>query len=86
MQLVTELKVWQSGPALLLSVYRMTTGFPQNERYGLISQLRRATLPVPTNIAEGSQRWTIVAAKACEEISELSRIFHGLGKKVEAAK
>jgi len=56
MQRFTELKVWQRGHSLVLSVYRMTTGFPNTERYGLISQLRRAALSVPTNIAEGSKR------------------------------
>ena len=56
MQRFTELQVWQRGHSLVLSVYRMTTGFPQNERYGLTSQLRRAALSVPTNIAEGSKR------------------------------
>ncbi len=35
MQRFTELQVWQRGHSLVLSVYRMTTGFPQNERYGL---------------------------------------------------
>ena len=119
MQRFTELKVWQRGHALVLSVYRMTTGFPQNERYGLISQVRRAALSVPTNIAEGSKRLTgqeyarflniaeaslaeteyllmvsrdlgyitpIVAKKSLIEISELSRMLHGLRKKLEAAR
>src|SRR6266566_7509248 len=58
MQRFTELKVWQRGHALVLSIYRMTAGFPQAERYGLTSQLRRAALSVPTNIAEGSKRHT----------------------------
>ena len=56
MQRFTELKVWQRGHALVLNVYRMTVAFPNVERYGLISQLRRAALSVPTNIAEGSKR------------------------------
>jgi four helix bundle protein len=56
MQRFTELKVWQRGHALVLKVYRLTTGFPLAERYGLTSQLRRAILSVPTNIAEGSKR------------------------------
>ena len=56
MQRFTELKVWQRGHALVLKVCKLTTGFPLVERYGLTSQLRRAVLSVPTNIAEGSKR------------------------------
>ena len=56
MQRFTDIKVWQRGHALVLNVYRLTVGFPVAERYGLISQLRRAALSVPTNVAEGSKR------------------------------
>jgi four helix bundle protein len=56
LQRFTELKIWQQGHALVLKVYRLTTGFPLVERYGLTSQLRRAVLSIPTNIAEGSKR------------------------------
>lgn len=56
MQRFTQLKVWQRGHALVLKIYGMTNGFPQIERHGLISQIRRAALSVPTNIAEGSKR------------------------------
>lgn len=58
MQRFTELKVWQRSHALVLQVYRFTKAFPPEERYGLTSQLRRSTLSVPTNIAEGSKRLT----------------------------
>lgn len=56
MQRFTDLKVWQEGHALTLQVYRLTAGFPAEERYGLTSQLRRAASSVPANIAEGSKR------------------------------
>jgi four helix bundle protein len=56
MQRFTELKVWQRGHSLVLVVYRLSVGFPLAERYGLLSQLRRAALSIPTNIAEGSKR------------------------------
>jgi four helix bundle protein len=56
MQRFTDLRVWQRSHALVLQVYRLTKALPTDERYGLVSQLRRAVLSVPTNIAEGTKR------------------------------
>jgi four helix bundle protein len=51
-----DLKVWQLGIEISLSIYRLTEGFPQREVYGLTSQLRRAATSIPSNIAEGHSR------------------------------
>jgi four helix bundle protein len=51
-----ELLVWQKSHALTLKVYRLTAGFPKEELYGLVSQMRRAAVSVPANIAEGFKR------------------------------
>jgi four helix bundle protein len=52
------LKVWQKSYQLCLEIYRITKGFPKEERYGLTSQIRRAAVSVPSNIAEGYGRKT----------------------------
>ena len=51
-----ELKVWQKGMGLVVEVYSVTKGFSEEERYGLSSQIRRAAVSVPSNIAEGYGR------------------------------
>jgi four helix bundle protein len=56
MQEFRDLKVWQRAHLLVLRVYKLTSTFPDDERCGLVSQLRRATVSIPANIAEGSQR------------------------------
>lgn len=56
MQRFTELKVWQLSHALTLEIYHLTSSFPEDERFGLVAQVRRSAAGVPTNIAEGSKR------------------------------
>ena len=48
-----DLIAWQKAKALALNVYRCTRQFPKEETYGLSSQMRRAAVSVPSNIAEG---------------------------------
>ena len=51
-----DLTVWQKGIDLVDVVYRLTESFPATERYGLCSQIQRASVSVPANIAEGAGR------------------------------
>src|SRR5580658_9049674 len=51
-----DLVVWKKSIALVLEVYRCTQTFPKTETYGLTSQLRRAAVSIPSNIAEGQAR------------------------------
>lgn len=51
-----DLKIWQEAHHLALEIYRVTKAFPREELYGLISQIRRSALSVPTNIVEGFYR------------------------------
>ena len=51
-----DLIVWQKAHQFVLAVYKLTTTFPQNELYGLTSQLRRAAVSISANIAEGFRK------------------------------
>lgn len=51
-----DLIVWQKAHQFVLSIYRFSDNFPQKEIYGLTSQLRRAAISIPANIAEGFKK------------------------------
>ena len=51
-----ELKVWQKAIDLVTEIYSLTGKFPDKERFGLISQINRAAVSIPSNIAEGAGR------------------------------
>jgi four helix bundle protein len=51
-----DMRVWQSAEDLCVQVYKLTSGFPKHEQFGLTSQLRRAAISISSNIAEGFGR------------------------------
>ena len=53
-----DLKVWQKAHGLVLEIYKLTSSFPKEEVFGLISQLRRSSSSIPANIVEGQSRNT----------------------------
>ena len=53
-----DLIVWQKGIELAKLIYRLTQAFPSEEKFGLIAQMRRAAVSIPSNIAEGQARHT----------------------------
>jgi four helix bundle protein len=87
MQPFVDLKVWQRSHKLTLEIYRLTATFPADERFGLISQIRRAAVSVPSNIAEGSRRshtrdyarFLNIAEGSAAEISYLMILSRDLG-------
>lgn len=53
-----ELKIWQRSIDFVTAVYELVKQFPQDERYGLVSQLKRSSVSIPSNISEGAGRST----------------------------
>jgi len=51
-----DLNVWQEAINLVDEIYKITRKFPKEELYGLVSQMRRSAVSIPSNIAEGSER------------------------------
>jgi four helix bundle protein len=82
-----RLDAWQAAHALTLAVYRATDGFPPSERYGITSQLRRATVAIPANLAEGAakrgrrelRRFLDIALGSIGEVTYLLRLARDLG-------
>ena len=72
-----ELKVWEKSHHLVLGVYKVTTRFPREEMYGLTSQIRRACISIPANIAEGCGR------RGDAELSRFLQIAMGSASELE---
>jgi four helix bundle protein len=72
-----ELIVWQKAVELVVVIYRITTKFPHAELYGLTSQIRRAAISIPSNIAEGQGRNTT------RDFIHFLSIAHGSLKEME---
>lgn len=66
-----DLEVWKQSMDLATEVYELTKSYPQNEMYGLVSQMRRAAVSIPSNIAEGQGR------KNPKEFSQFLHIAKG---------
>jgi four helix bundle protein len=87
-----DLRVWQAGMDLVFRIYRLTRSLPASERYGLVSQMRRAAVSIPANIAEGhgrhhlgdKLRYFSVANGSLKELETEVRIAKGLGYVTEA--
>jgi four helix bundle protein len=82
-----DLKVWQRAMDFVTDVYRVSTGFPDAEQFGLTSQLRRAAISIPLNIAEGAgnnsntefQRFLGYALRSTYEVIAALEIAQRLG-------
>lgn len=72
-----DLIVWQKSMDLVTEIYLLTAQFPKEELYGLVSQMRRATVALPSNIAEGRRRGTK------KEYAQFLRIAYGSGSELE---
>ncbi len=67
-----QLQVWQEAHKLVLMVYQITREYPTDERFGLVTQMRRAAVSIPANIAEGFKRRGIQDKVRFYNVSEAS--------------
>ena len=54
-----DLEVWKKAHKLVLGIYKLTRDFPKEEKFGLVSQMRRAVVSIPANLAEGFKKRTL---------------------------
>ena len=81
-----ELRIWQTGKLIVVEIYKLTQQLPSHEQFGLISQMRRASVSIPANIAEGFgrgqpkelKRFLHIALGSCAELQTLLEIVQDL--------
>jgi four helix bundle protein len=86
-----QLEVWQVAHHLVLQVYCLTDGLPPSQRFGLVSQMQRAAVSVPANIAEGFKRHSAaekirfynIAQGSLEELRYFFILCRDLGYKIQ---
>lgn len=79
--------VWEQSHRLTLELYRVTKNFPKEELYGLVSQIRRAAVSIPANVAEGAvkvsekdfARYLGISFGSASELEYLMLLSHDLG-------
>lgn len=76
MRTFRDLDVWQKSVAFTTEIYKTTRTFPKEEMYGLVSQLRRASTSIPSNLAEGSK-------KSKKDFLRFIQIAQGSGAEIE---
>jgi len=82
-----ELKFWQFSRSFCKEIYVATANFPEEEKFGLISQLRRASVSIPSNIAEGAarksnkdfSRFLTISLGSCYEVETQLILANDLG-------
>lgn len=82
-----DLVAWQQAMALVKHVYTLTSNFPLDEKFGLVSQMRRAAVSIPSNIAEGAARhsgrefsqFLVIARGSLSELDTQLKIVQDLG-------
>jgi len=82
-----DLKIWKSSIALVKDIYAFTENFPREETYGLIRQMRRSAVSIPSNIAEGFRRrhnaeyrqFLYISLGSCAELETQVTIAEKLG-------
>ena len=72
-----DLIVWQRSIQLVIAIYKLTNKYPKEEIYGITSQIRRASISIPSNIAEGSKRGTKT------DFQQFLRMSFGSGAELE---
>ncbi len=81
-----DLEIWKLGKSLVVDVYRVTKELPKEEIYGLVSQMRRAAVSIPSNVAKGFNRkhnaeyrqFLYVVLGSCAELETHVEIAHEL--------
>ncbi len=81
-----DLRVWQLGKEIVKDIYELTRTFPKEEIYGLISQMKRSVVSIPSNISEGFNRFhnkeynqfLYIALGSCAELETQIEIAHDL--------